>query len=141
MTMPLLIQQDWQSNFLSKKYRNDTKSNLCPRSWYVRFLAIFYLKKKKLHGHQFHSEDEIDEAVKECFSSIPKKKKIQGLIHLILGKFADKCASMLDCRIKANCLLVGLGPVGRMSSMGVFLRDPSLYLHEFWRKWQKTSKG
>ena len=40
----------------------------------------------------------------------------------------------LGCRFKVNCPLVGFGPVGRMPSVGVFQRDSSLYLLEFWRK-------
>ena len=30
--------------------------------------------------------------------------------------------------LKANCPLVGLGPTGKMLSVGVFLRDPGPYL-------------
>ena len=37
----------------------------------------------------------------------------------------------LGHRIKANCLLMGPGPVGGVPSVGVFLRDPSPYLREF----------
>ena len=32
---------------------------------------------------------------------------------------------------KANCSLLGLGPVGGVISVVVFLRDPNLYLSEF----------
>ena len=45
---------------------------------------------------------------------------------------------LIGCRVKANCSLVGLGPVGGVQSVGIFLRDPSLYLLEFRRKPQKT---
>ena len=44
----------------------------------------------------------------------------------------------LGCRIKANCPLVRPGPVRIVPSVGVFLRDPSLYLREFLRKPRKT---
>ena len=38
----------------------------------------------------------------------------------------------LGCRVKANCQHVGPGYTGEMPSVGGgFLRDPSLYLHEF----------
>ena len=46
---------------------------------------------------------------------------------------------MVGCRVKANCPLVGLGPVGGAPSVGVFLRDSSPYLREFRRKPLKTS--
>ena len=35
----------------------------------------------------------------------------------------------------------GLRPMGGVPSVGVFLRDPSPYLREFWRKPRKTRKG
>ena len=35
---------------------------------------------------------------------------------------------------KANCPLVGPGLIGCVPSVGVFLMDPSPYLHEFRRK-------
>ena len=37
---------------------------------------------------------------------------------------------LIGCRVKANCPLVGPGPVGGVLSMGVFLRDSSLYLRD-----------
>ena len=40
----------------------------------------------------------------------------------------------VGCRIKSNYPLVRPGPVGGVLSMRVFLRDPSPYLREFWRK-------
>ena len=40
----------------------------------------------------------------------------------------------LDCRIKANCPLVGHGPVGGVPSVGIFLRDSRPYICEFRRK-------
>ena len=42
---------------------------------------------------------------------------------------------------KANCPLVGPGPIGGMPSVGVFLRDRSPYLSEFLRKPRKTPNG
>ena len=47
----------------------------------------------------------------------------------------------LGHRIKANCLLMGPGPVGGVPSVGVFLRDSSPYLREFRRKPPKTPNG
>ena len=48
---------------------------------------------------------------------------------------------LVGCRVKVNCLLVGLGPVGGMPSVGVFLRDHSPYLLGFRRKRWKTLNG
>ena len=45
------------------------------------------------------------------------------------------------CRFKANCPLVGLGPIGGVPSVGIFLTDPSSYLCEFQRKPPKTPNG
>ena len=42
--------------------------------------------------------------------------------------------------IKVNYPHVGPGSVGGVSSLGVFLRDPSPYLREFRRKPRKTPK-
>ena len=47
----------------------------------------------------------------------------------------------LGRRFKVNCPLVGPGPIVVAPSVGVFLRDPSPYLHEFRRKPQKTLNG
>ena len=43
-----------------------------------------------------------------------------------------------DCRFESNCPLVEPGTTGGMPSVGVFLRDPNLYLCEFRRKPRKT---
>ena len=48
---------------------------------------------------------------------------------VILTKFWDGCEDF-----KANCPLVGPGPIESVPSVEVFLRDPSPYLHEFWEK-------
>ena len=49
------------------------------------------------------------------------------------------------CRLvvgfKANCSLVGPGPIGGMPSVGVFLRDPRPHLREFRRKPRKIPNG
>ena len=42
---------------------------------------------------------------------------------------------------ESNCLHEGPGTIGGMPSVGVFLRDTSLYLHELRRKPRKTLKG
>ena len=44
-------------------------------------------------------------------------------------------------RVKSNCPHVGIGPTGRVPSVGVFLRSSSPYLLEFWRKPRKTPNG
>ena len=43
-------------------------------------------------------------------------------------------------KFKANCLLVGPGPLGDVQSLGIFLRDPSPYLREFRKKKTKNFK-
>ena len=42
--------------------------------------------------------------------------------------FLFNFACNMGCGVKAKCHLVGPGPVGRVPSVGVFLRDPSPYL-------------
>ena len=47
--------------------------------------------------------------------------------------------SVCCCRfLKVNCPLLGPGPTGGVPSVGVFLRDPSLYLRKFRWKPLKT---
>ena len=50
------------------------------------------------------------------------------------------CCPVKSCvvRIKANCSHLGTGPMGEVPSVGVSLRDPSVYLHKFQRKPWKT---
>ena len=66
---------------------------------------------------------------------------------LYLKKLSHKFKSLISesltrscccCRIKADRPLMGPGPVGEVPSMGIFLRDPRLYLREFRRKPLKT---
>ena len=52
-----------------------------------------------------------------------KYRYIFSHIKLKLMNFINE----LDCRYKANCKHVGLGPTGRVPSEGVFLRDPIKY--------------
>ena len=47
----------------------------------------------------------------------------------------------LDCKFKANCPLVRPWPIVGVLSVGVFLRDRSPHLDEFWRKPRKTPNG
>ena len=47
----------------------------------------------------------------------------------------------LGCWIEANFPLMGLGSVGGVSAMGVFLRDESPYLREFRKEQRKTRYG
>ena len=46
---------------------------------------------------------------------------------------------LFGCRVKTNSPLMGLRLVGGMPSVEVFLRYPSSYLRQFWRKPLKTS--
>ena len=48
---------------------------------------------------------------------------------------------LVGCRLKADCPLMGPGPVEGVPSVGVFQRDPSPYLREFRRKPRKTPNG
>ena len=53
-----------------------------------------------------------------------------------------KQVSRMDgCRYESNCPLMGPGTIGGLPSVGVFLRDPSPYLREFWRKPRKIPNG
>ena len=54
---------------------------------------------------------------------------MKAKIHQIENS-AERFSPKLDsfCMIKANCPLIGPGPTEDMSSMGVFLRNPSPYL-------------
>ena len=50
---------------------------------------------------------------------------------------------LVGCTIKVNCSLMGPGPTGDVPSVcvcGVFLRDPSPYLYEHWRKTTENSE-
>ena len=47
----------------------------------------------------------------------------------------------LSCRIKANCPLFRSRSGEELPTLEVFLRNPSTYLLEFWRKLRKTSSG
>ena len=38
---------------------------------------------------------------------------------------------LVGCKLKANCPPLGPGPIGGVPLVGVFLWDPSKYLHEF----------
>ena len=55
----------------------------------------------------------------------------------LIGRFS--VVVVIDC--KANCPLVGPGPIGGMPSVVVFLRDPSSYFLEFRGKPRKTPNG
>ena len=50
-------------------------------------------------------------------------------------------AALVGWSLKANCLLMGPGPIGGVPSMRVFLRNPSPYLRKFRRKPRKTQNG
>ena len=40
--------------------------------------------------------------------------------------------------VKADCLNIGPRPIGKLPSVGVFLRDPSPYLREFLYESEKS---
>ena len=48
---------------------------------------------------------------------------------------------LLVVGFEANRPHVGPGPIGGVPSMDVFLKDPSTYLREFWRKPRKIPNG
>ena len=51
------------------------------------------------------------------------------ILEISLCECVCICAYVrLAVGFKAKCPLVGPGPIGRMPSVGVFLRDPSPYL-------------
>ena len=50
------------------------------------------------------------------------------------------CWLLGGCSVKANCPLVGPGPVGRVTSVGVFLKYSCPYLSKFWRKTSENSE-
>ena len=57
-------------------------------------IRLFFNLKKNLRGRQFHSEEEIDVAINAFFFHI--FQEINGLRHLICGKFGYKSALMLE---------------------------------------------
>ena len=60
-----------------------------------------------------------------------------GFLNLLLNVTNERKTQkteLLGCKTKANCPLVGPGSIGGVPSVGVFLRDPCLYLSEFRRK-------
>ena len=48
---------------------------------------------------------------------------------------------VVSCRIKASCPILRHRPVGEVSSVWVFLKDPNPYLWEFGGKPRKTPNG
>ena len=65
---------------------------------------------------------------------------------LLVSTFLNRCFSytvflliwlVVGCRCKANCLLVGPGPIGGSAVRGVFLKDPRRYLREFQKNHDK----
>ena len=75
-----------------------------------------------------------------CLSSIKKRsfwvQSHRDLLNLISCKrgMEINTSGLLGCRYKANCPLVGPGHIWSVTSVGVFLSDPSLSLREFRRK-------
>ena len=67
------------------------------------------------------------------------------LWDFLIGSIVRKCYSCnvgwLVISFESNCPLVGPGTVSGMPSVEVFLKDPSPYLREFWRKPRKTPNG
>ena len=56
------------------------------------------------------------------------------------GKFWYWLRSGCGCRLKSSSPLVEVGTIGGMSFVGIFLRDPNPYLHEFRKKPRKIPK-
>ena len=50
--------------------------------------------------------------------------------EVFLGKNIPFDRKMVGCSLKANCLLMGAGPIGGVPSVGIFLNDPNPYLRE-----------
>ena len=65
--------------------------------------------------------------------------------NICLFLFEKYCYKNIDQGVgvgdKADCLKKGPRPIGGMPSVGVFLRDPSPYLHEFRKKTYKNLNG
>ena len=64
------------------------------------------------------------------------RKHSKVRISVLVGANCDGLCCVVG--FKANCPLVGPGLIGGVPSVGIFLRDPSPYLLEFWRKPRKT---
>ena len=73
-----------------------------------------------------------------CKSTFCMKK---GMNSINLKESKKKCCAQLCCINNANSPHLGPLPIGGMLSVEVFLRDPSPYLREFWRKPQKIPKS
>ena len=66
-----------------------------------------------------------------CLRQIFICKSLKFVLYALKNFNNLKRNSRLVVDFKANCPLVGPGPIGGMPSVGGFLRDPSPYLHEF----------
>ena len=67
------------------------------------------------------------------------ESEIQKMFYILSQSFPY--LNGLGCRIKAKCPLVEPEPVGKVSSVGLFQRDPISYLSEFRRKPWKILNG
>ena len=54
------------------------------------------------------------------------------------GRDIRKSSLLVGCEIEANFLANGPSPLKVVPSVKVFLKNPSLYFREFWKKQQKT---
>ena len=75
-----------------------------------------------------------------CTACVKRKKK-REIINALKSLIVVIPQWSVGRRNKTNGQLMGPGPIGGMSSVGVFLKDPSLYLREFQIKPQKTPNG
>ena len=79
---------------------------------------------------------------KSLFNSVNRRNVVlQKNISYDADKWCFKYGLLVGCMFESNCPLVGPGTIGGIPSVRVFLRDPSPYLREFWRKPRKTPNG
>ena len=96
-----------------------------------------------LTEYQYDGELREQQSLKKKYISILNIKLTVLIVLFICNSIFTFWHSkqMVGCRFKANCPIVGLGPVGKVPSVGIFLRDPSPYLREFRKKPLKTPNG
>ena len=94
---------------------------------------IIKIQKEKFQSyHQNHSQGLKNEVLFVSPIFVGEKN-----IYIIIIKILNH-QRLIGTRFKANCLLVGLGPIGRVPSMGVFLKNPSPYLRENHQRKKKS---
>ena len=61
-------------------------------------------------------------------------------IFIHINNITKDCFGVLLLVYESKCLHNGPGTKGEMPTVEVFLRDPSPYLHGFWRKTTENSE-